>query len=119
MTDPMEPVQKLMEAFQKEIEPLGLEVHTFALLPNPDGPPHMVQAMLTFNGEELTAIQEQAAQDVLNDTDLSDEERAMFEALTREEKRSDDEAKAEEAAAALQRLQESLEKGSDGGILGD
>lgn len=119
MSDPMEPVKKLMEAFEKEIEPLGLQVHTFALLPNPDGPPHMVQAMLTFDGQELAAIQSQVEEDVLRDTTLSPEEEAMFAALTREEQRTDEQQKADETAEALKRLQESLEKGTDGGILGD
>lgn len=112
MTDPMEPVKKLMEAFQKEIEPLGLHLHTFALLPNPDGPPHAVQAMLTFDGTELDAL---AKDD--GDITLSSEEKDAFEMMERDLARSTEDEKAAETAEALRKLQESLEQGT--GILGD
>jgi hypothetical protein len=120
-TNPMEPVQKLLAAFSKQIEDLGMEVHTFALLPNPAGPPHMVQVMLAFDGKDLDGLtgddeKDGAAKDKV---DLSDEEKAMFDMLARDTERSAEEEKAGEAAAALMRLKESLEGGGDKGIFGD
>lgn len=113
MTDPMEPVRKLMDEFGKRIEALGLTLHTFALLPNPDGPPHTVQAMLTFDGADLAAVAGPG-----DDAHLSLEEKDAFDMLARDMERSTADEKAAEAAEALRKMQEDLEKGN-GGILGD
>lgn len=116
MTDPMEPAKKLMDAFAKEVEPLGLHLHTFALLPNPDGPPHMVQVMMTFDDADLAgAIGAQPGEP--DDANLSVDEKDAFEMLARDFERSSEEEKAAEAAEGLRRMQQELEKGK--GILGD
>lgn len=109
MSDPMEPLQNLMEAFGKEIEALGLYLHTFAILPNPDGPPHMVQAMLTFDGLPGDTND--------NDSPLTVEEKDVFEMLERDFMRSSEEDAAAEAAKSLRKMQEDLENGK--GLLGD
>lgn len=114
MSDPMEPVQKLMEAFGKEIESLGLHLHTFALLPNPDGPPHMVQAMLTFDGSDLDAIGTGTPD---SDAALSTDEKEVFDMLERDFMRSTEDDAAAKAAESLRKMQEDLENGK--GVLGD
>jgi hypothetical protein len=113
-TDPMEPVKKLMQRLTEEVRPLGLEVHTFALLPNPDGPPHAVQAVFMFSGE---GMEDPKALD--GDIQLTDEERDVFEMLERDVTRSTEQEKADEAAAAAAKLLKDLEGGTSGGILGD
>lgn len=113
MSDPMEPVQKLMAAFAKEIEPLGLHLHTFALLPNPDGPPHSVQAMLLFDGAEVPALNAGNPDDILKDGELTVDEKDAFEMLARDMERSTQAETAEDIAARLQKMQEDLEGGKD------
>lgn len=118
MTDPMEPLKKLMAAFSQEIEPLGLHVHTFALLPNPDGPPHSIQAMLLFDGQELEAVSG-SPEDMLRDGELTLDERDAFEMLARDMERSTQRETADDIAARLKKMQDDLESGADILDLGD
>jgi hypothetical protein len=113
MTDPMEPAKKLMEAFGKQIESLGLHLHTFAILPNPEGPPHTVQAMLIFDGADIEAVV--AGDDPT--TALTIDERDAFDMLARDIERSSADDKAAEAAEALKKMEEELK--NKRGILGD
>lgn len=120
MSDPMEPVQKLMEAFAKEIEPLGLHLHTFALLPNPDGPPHSVQAMLLFDGADLPTMPGNVnPDDVLRDGELTIDEKDAFDMLARDMERSTQKETADDIAAKLKKMEEDLKGGADILDLGD
>lgn len=112
MSDPMEPARKLMEAFGKQVEALGLTLHTFAILPNPEGAPHSVQAMLTFDGSDLEEVLGK-----VDDAPLSLDEKDAFDMLARDMERTDADEKADAAAESLRKMQEDLEKNR--GILGD
>lgn len=115
MTDPMENVKKLAARFSEEIEKLGMHVHTFAVLPNLGDGPHMIQAALIFDGDELD---EKVGKTDLDHVDLSPEEQKAFDDLMRDTKRADEDEKAREAAEGLEKLMKSLEKPDDG-ILGN
>lgn len=110
--DPIDGIRKLGQRFIEEMEKLGLHVHTFAVLPNFDGGPHMIQAALTFDGDEVDEKVGKA------DAVLSPEEAKMFDDMQRDLQRSTEEEKAQDAADGLRKLAADLERPQDG-ILGD
>lgn len=115
MSDPVEPVRKLMEQFSKAVEGIGMHVHTFALVPNPDpGGPHSVQAILVFQAEDLALVDNPLE----DDAPLSTDEADAFDMLARDFVRDTDAEKADEARARLEQMAKDLAD-PNRGILGD
>lgn len=112
--DPMDPIKKLCEHLEKVAKEAGLELHTFAVLPNMDNGPHMVQAMFVFDEDAQKAVAAEATRENVPEherIDDADEVNAAFEAMMKGQQKTEEELKMEEAAASAQRMAEDLMKG--------
>jgi hypothetical protein len=113
----MDPIKKLCERLEEVGKQVGLELHTFAVLPNMDGGPHMVQAMWVMDEEaQQQAAQQAAASAVpeherIEDADMAAKTNALFEEMMKGQQKSEEEQKVDDAAASALRMAQDLMKG--------
>ena len=126
MSDPMEPLKKLCEQLEKVAKECGLELHTFAVLPNMEGGPHMVQAMMIFDDSNNSLAARHAAAVAGPEKDTPEHERIedadeaaatneAFEAMMKGQQKTEEELQMEDAARRAQAMAEDLMKGNLGG----
>jgi hypothetical protein len=93
MTDPMEPLVQIGKRLHEQAKSVGLRMVTFAVVPDPNGGPHHVQA--TF---------------IPSDEPLPPDHDPEFEAIIEAQRRHELEEKAKKAREDLQRFREGFEK---------
>lgn len=115
--DPLEPVKRLGKHLQRVAEEAGLELHTFAVLPNFEDGPSVIQAMFVFD-ETATAKAAAAASvpehEKVDSPDQADFDK-QFEEMMRGQKKNEEQDKMDDAAAAALRMAQDLMKGTMGG----
>jgi hypothetical protein len=110
----MDPIKKLCEHLEKVAKEAGLELHTFAVLPNMDNGPHMVQAMFIFDEDAQKAVAAEATREQTPEherLDDADEVNAAFEEMMKGQQKSEEEKKVDDAAASALRMAQDLMKG--------
>lgn len=126
MADPMDPIKKLCEHLEKVAKDTGLDLHTFAVLPNMEGGPHMVQAMFIFDDSNNSLAARHAAAMAGPEKDTPEHERiedaeeaaktnAAFEEMMKGQQKTEEELRMDAAAESARKMAEDLMRGQMGG----
>lgn len=111
--DPLDGVKKIGDALGKVAAEIGLQMHTFAVVPDFTGTSHVIQAVFMIDEDKLAPAapvdEEQAKVDA--------EFKRMEDELLREAAKEAEAAKMSDAGARMLELQRRLQDGKS--ILGD